>query len=284
MVRKHDNRLIVLMAPVRYTPDADARGAGIVLVQLRADGRLDRTFGHNGVAHLTRSGIGPNALALRRDGKIVVVGYSARKPPNRGLLLARYLPSGRLDPTFGDDGLRTASLGLWGVSINSLIAAPTGDLIVAGSGARHQGEADDFLVADFRSNGALRTSFGDGGVALIGLTIEFDGANALVRQPDGKIVAAGTMVHGDPTIATRPALVRLLPNGQPDPTFGISGGRVMPLPVTSGDNGINDLVRQPDGRLVAGGGASIYERSSTGPPVVNKAADSRFMLLRFQDR
>ena len=77
-------------------------------------------------------------------------------------------------------------------------------------------------------------------------------ANALVIQPDGKLVAAGYGSNGH-----RFALARYTANGARDPSFGFNGV-VRTLIGQGGGQIIWALVIQPDGKLVAAG--------STGDP------------------
>lgn len=83
------------------------------IVRYNADGSLDTTFGaaFNGII---RSDFGKgsweeasdvtNWLAIQSDGKIVVVGQSANTSVNPDFAVARYLPTGVLDATFGTAG------------------------------------------------------------------------------------------------------------------------------------------------------------------------------------
>jgi uncharacterized delta-60 repeat protein len=75
-----------------------------------------------------------------------------------------------------------------------------------------------------------------------------DEANALVIQPDGKLVAAGYSNDG---IQNRFALVRYNTTGSLDTTFGTGG--IATTPVGTSDAKIFALVIQPDGKLVAAG-------------------------------
>jgi uncharacterized delta-60 repeat protein len=109
-------------------------------------------------------------------------------------------------------------------------------------------------LARYNSNGALDPSFGIGGR----VTTDFspnDFANALVIQPDGKIVVAGT---SDVSRGHGFALVRYKSNGTLDASFGTAG-------ITTTDFGLLDqgfssayadaLALQPDGGFVAAGRA-----------------------------
>jgi uncharacterized delta-60 repeat protein len=79
---------------------------------------------------------------------------------------------------------------------------------------------------------------------------------AVVRQPGGQLVVAGTLVRWEPPelhrmVRAGVVLVRLTSRGRVDPTFG-TGGRV----ITNLSGGYStSLMRQPDGRLVVAGGA-----------------------------
>ena len=79
------------------------------LARLNADGSLDASFGSGGrVATRLRSGYfdTPYALALQPDGKVVLAGGShSSKDGHVDMALARYLPTGALDPSFGSGGI-----------------------------------------------------------------------------------------------------------------------------------------------------------------------------------
>lgn len=74
--------------------------------------------------------------------------------------------------------------------------------------------------------GTLDPSFGGGllgplpGTVITNISTGSDIANALIRQPDHKLVAAGqSEVAGNPVFT----LARYLPNGELDPNFGDAG-------------------------------------------------------------
>jgi uncharacterized repeat protein (TIGR01451 family)/uncharacterized delta-60 repeat protein len=112
-------------------------------------------------------------------------------------------------------------------------------------------------LARYNSDGSLDATFGTAGATTAGLPAGSQ-ANAVLIQPDGKIVAAGSMVPNPGH--TNFALARFCPDGSLDDGvncgaegFG-SGGRV----ITDNSSGtstdsIRDIALQPDGKIVAAG-------------------------------
>jgi uncharacterized delta-60 repeat protein len=94
------------------------------------DGTLDQSFGSAGK---TIAGFGPDysntafAMALTSDGKILTAGYS-----NDRFALARYLPDGGLDPSFGSGGTIATKVGRDSHG-NDLALQPDGKAVVVGS-------------------------------------------------------------------------------------------------------------------------------------------------------
>jgi uncharacterized delta-60 repeat protein len=146
----------------------------MTLVRYNPNGSLDSTFGSSGIV---RTALGYSAeindLALRPDGKLVVAGQAVERiyGPRR-LVLARYEPSGVLDPTFG---LVTTGIDGGG---GSMALQPDGMIVVTGNG-----------VARFRPNGTRDATFGLNGVA--GAENPTLAGAAVAIQPDGRIVTGG---------------------------------------------------------------------------------------------
>ena len=118
---------------------------------------------------------------------------------------------------------------------------------------------DRALAADV----VLDYAFGTNGVVVTDVSGSSDGANALIRQPDGKLVAAGT---GGAT-GNSFALARYSANGILDTSFGASGkvNTAFGLPRAS----VRALALQPDGKIVACGSAG------------NAGFNSNFALARY---
>ena len=96
----------------------------------------------------------------------------------------------------------------------------------------------------------LDTLFGDNGLVLTDVGSGSDIAYGLALQPDGKIITVGTSnldLHYHMTI------VRYEPSGQLDMTFG-DGGKVV-LAIDTTYDWLYDVAVQPDGKIVASGGA-----------------------------
>ena len=77
-----------------------------------------------------------------------------------------------------------------------------------------------------------------------------DSGEAVVVQPDGKVVVAGTVATGAGTYAL--ALARFLPGGGLDNSFGFSGGVLDPFGFSLNHNGVA-LRRLADGRFLVAG-------------------------------
>src|SRR5437867_4694315 len=225
-----------------------------------ADGDLDPTFGTGGqvTTDLSRSTDIANAVAVQSDGKLVVVGqtYKNNDYSTEDFAVARYNTDGTLDTTFGRGGkVRTDFPGLAAVP-SSVVIQPDGKIVVAGGAFPTFTFLGDFKVVRYKPNGALDTSFGDGGI----VTTTFpEGSYAfdVALQPDGKIIAAGTVFvdfnPGDQS-DTDFALARYNSDGTPDATFG-SGGQVSTDFVGMEDDAFSVLI-QSDGKIVAVGSAN----------------------------
>jgi uncharacterized delta-60 repeat protein len=258
LVLQPDGKLVVAgyMAPVDFHEG--------MLARYLPNGTLDPTFGTDGKVRTSVGGPfgAPSVLIVQPDGKLVVGGGTGSTS------LARFLPNGTLDPTFGTGG--EVVTGIYDGSTNAMMLQQDGRLVVAGTGG--QNTAQGFVLARFLPNGVLDPSFGTGGKVTTDLG-NLETANALVIQPDGKLVVAGAT---GPLQAQDFALVRYLPNGTLDPGFE-SGGRVI---TDSGgeDNVATSLIVQADGNLVAAGygGPSTNQDFVLSRYLPSGALDHRF--------
>ncbi|MBK8966457.1 MAG: T9SS type A sorting domain-containing protein [Lewinellaceae bacterium] len=178
-----------------------------------------------------------NALALQPDGKILVAGQS-EQALDAQLALLRYNSDGSPDNSFGTSGQAPSSTG----SVSSIALQPDGKILTGGN-------ADgDFRLTRFLSNGNLDNSFGINGAVSTDFAGNFDQINALALQPDGKIIAAGTIKTD---LFYRMAVARYLSDGTLDDNFGDKGKVVVSQDVSDGF--ATSVALQPDGKIVVGG-------------------------------
>jgi uncharacterized delta-60 repeat protein len=97
----------------------------------------------------------------------------------------------------------------------------------------------------FAAPGDLDRSFGDGGKVTLSLARDGSQGNAVLVQPDGRILIGGW------AYAKGFALVRLLRDGSLDPSFGDDG--VVTTNFPEGPAVITDLALERDSRVVAAG-------------------------------
>ena len=102
-------------------------------------------------------------------------------------------------------------------------------------------------LAAWANPGDLDPSFGTGGQVITPISSGYDAANALVVQPDGKLVAAGHAYNANNDTF---ALVRYNADGSLDGNFGTGGKVTTPFGIGSAASA---AVLQADGRLVAAG-------------------------------
>ena len=225
-----------------------------------AAGDLDPTFGIGGMVmtDLNHSTDIANAVAVQADGKLVVVGESYKQNDFSGedFVVTRYNPDGTPDTTFGRGGkVRTDFPGLAAVP-SSVVIQPDGKIVVAGGAFPLFTFLGNFELVRYNPNGSLDRSFGSGGIVTTTFP-EGSYASAVALQPDGKIIAAGTVfvdfIIGESS-NTDFALARYNSDGSPDATFG-NGGQVSTDFVGLEDDAFSVLI-QPDGKIVAVGSAN----------------------------
>ncbi len=225
-----------------------------------ADGDLDPTFGHGGqvLTDLNHSTDIGNAVAIQRDGKLVVGGttYKHNEFSGEDFALARYNTDGTLDTTFGRGGKVTTDFPGLAAVISAIVIQRDGKILVAGGAFPLFVFLGNFELARYNQNGTLDTTFGNGGIVTTSFGTEGCYAFALALQPDGKIVAAGTDFidfSSENNSNTDFGLARYNPDGTLDTTFG-NGGLV-----TTDFDGFNDdvfsVLIQRDGKIVAVGSA-----------------------------
>ncbi len=219
------------------------RGA-LALVRYLANGRLDATFGARGRV-TTPGSADARAIVLQPDGSILVAAYEAG-----GFGVLRYRRDGSLDSSYGSRGTALVAppkpFAAGNTDVSAIAAARGGKLVLLCWGSN--GSHSAFILVRLAANGSVDRSFGAGGyvITVIGPGIAFATAAAILVEPGGKLVAGGSSSdHSDF------ALVRYLPNGALDRSFGRGGKATTSFGKALAEGAA--LIRQTDGRLVLAG-------------------------------
>lgn len=222
------------------------------LIRYLENGLPDPEFGNMGVTQTTFYNPGSTdrayAAAFQPDGKLILAGgtYRDNLDGNSEFALVRFQENGLPDVSFGNNGRVVTSWGNKGDQARAVAVQPDGMILAAGYTATGQYYYTSFALARFFPDGQLDEQFGTFGLVnnYFGQTTEDVRANAMVLQPDGKIVLAGRA-------GGKISLARFLPDGTPDPEFGL-GGNVQIADIPGGSEAFA-LAIQPDGKLLAAG-------------------------------
>jgi hypothetical protein len=207
--------------------------------RLTAQGKLDRSFGHGGVARYALPSVHGNAIiaaaAIESDGDIVAAYYQREAPqptneprisPGLGvgpIELVRLLPAGGLDRSFGEGGLLTsAALSPAGeVPAGGLTIAPDGSILVAYEQATipNGPPAEAPAIQELSPAGAADAGFGTAGVVQLPFEPRFQGVDSslfsgLFALPGGAVEAS---------FGGGGQLFRFSSAGTPDAAFGTAG-------------------------------------------------------------
>jgi uncharacterized delta-60 repeat protein len=215
----------------------------LAVARLDATGGLDKTFGKDGVASVNVAVNGKaaelaRAVVVQSSGKIVIAGPIEHDTAATGdaakdtdIALARFDTSGKLDPSFGKDGVARIDLGT-GKAISATafvgdtawgLGSLAGDKLVVFASKLADGASRtdaDYVVVGVTNTGALDSAFGAGGKVVVDLNGSGDSPRNVLVHTDGKIVATGySNVEG----VVSPVLIRLNPTGVLDSAFGRGG-------------------------------------------------------------
>lgn len=269
------------------------------VVRLMPDGDLDTSFGAGTGKTLVPFDLGgtnsdvATAMAIQADGKLVLAGYSATGANGDDFAIVRLLGDGTRDTTFNLTGRVTVGFNFaastskddqaYAVSVDA-----AGRIVVAGSVTRDSASNVDFAVARLLSNGQLDSNFDADGRATLAFDLGLDGYDqnqTMILQRDGRIVLGGYVnTSASATTNVDMAVARLLPDGSPDPGFGIGGKVLVPFDLAaSAPDALFGIVEQGNGYLVLGGiaayDASFNYRAAVARLRPNGNLDDQFGAL-----
>lgn len=223
-----DNERVVILTEFDHFPEGVylPGKTSIAVAVINNDGAPDQSFGSEGrsVFEISIEGANDGALAseMQASGKTIVSGQA--RGYGLDILLARYLEDGSLDSTFGTDG---------------------------------------YVITDLRTE---RTPQPDNYYGTPSITEYDDVSQSIAIQADGKIVVGGysqEFSYYDPLSYTSFAIARYFEDGALDNSFGDNGKAIIDFypdvdfpPFAK----INDILIQPDGKIIAVG----YARNRPG--------------------
>ena len=236
---------------INFTSDQSS-DTDFAIARYNTDGSLDTTFGSGGEVATDFNQHNDDALAvtLQADGKIVAAGDATSLTTFIDFALARYLPNGSLDTTFGAAGKVETDFGAKNLDqARSVVLQADGKIVAAGTTVSKNGITQPFAITRYNSNGIQDATFGKRGLATVDFGSFDQTARSLLLQPDGKLVAIG---FADTESSDSDFLVaRINSNGTLDSTFGTAGE----VRTSFGDlnGGANAGLQQADGKIVAVG-------------------------------
>lgn len=239
----------MLLGQGRNCADAPC-GVSLGITRLTSTGQLDTSFGEGG--EVVTPGVEvhywfSNGLAIQPDGKIVAAGSAqtgcepAPKGCSTGFAIARYTVDGKLDPSFGNGGVKTVSFpqGTSGQAAAFAVAIqPDGKIVAVGSCCSQWGHA----LARLNPDGSLDGSFDFDGISALPES-NVGGALAVTLQNDGKIVTAGDYF----------TIRRFNTDGSLDLSFGNGGAAEGPQGAHA-----TDVTLDPSGQILAVGIGSAF--------------------------
>ncbi len=242
------------------TASGTADGLDVAMARyLYTDGSLDTAFDGDGVRVDDRglSASWARDVAVQADGGIVAVGHSSHGGAH-GFTAVRFLPDGTLDASFDGDGRLELDFGSYENEVAAVLVEPDGRIVLGGYGVSTDGggSAFGFLLMRRMPDGSADATFGTNG-AVIAKDLIGGKATALLRQPDGKLVAAGWLA--DPYYYCF-AAARFEADGQIDTTFGPNGTGFWWIRNSSSVISEPAAALQPDGCVIlAGDNGSSFE-------------------------
>ena len=234
----------------------------IILVLCFPDGRVDSSFGENGIV-FTDYGVNfyNRSMTIQTDGKIVITGERSTNVNDLNkTFVIRYNTDGTLDNSFGNEGKVITE---YEIEVNSrkIIVQADGKILTSGTYGFLE-YSPNFIVTRYKPDGKMDNSFGENGIALSGVFgvnpqgYWYTDMHDMVLQPDNKIIIGGkTGTNGQ----FNTGLCRFNSDGSLDMSFGIEGKVI--TSVGNFQTPTYGIALQPDGKIIAGGEYSTKSQS-----------------------
>lgn len=240
----------------------------------QSPGALDSTFGQAGWTVVGDDDYDA-PVAIHASAKRMVLAANSGHADTAGydmdVLLLALQPDGSLDPGFGTGGkTRMDFPGQAFSEARDMAPLPDGGYAVLGYGlAAASPDRQQFWITCLDSLGHLVPTFGHGGHASLPFIGTYNIPEAILAQPDGKLLVVGSTYDSTLQHIEYPCIARLHPDGSLDSSFGGTGQLLLnyasglsAAKVTHSNGGsFYDVALLPDGRILCAGsalGASGY--------------------------
>lgn len=205
-------------------------------------------------------------VAFDPQGNIYATGVtssSTEATADYAMIVARFLPTGQLDPSFGTNGVAThnVAVGTNGEVARGIVVQSTGKVVIAGA-VEHAGATDardrDIAAVRFNTDGTLDKTFGTEGVAILDLSEGEVVGNSYVADSqwglslfsDDALLITGAQKAPGRT-DTDFAVVRLNADGAFDAGFGTNGVATLDINQQGASPRTGTIL--PDGSVVMAG-------------------------------
>ena len=234
-------------------------------------GDLDPSFSSDGIVRigLPEGSQWGTAVAPAPDGGVVAGGTRVIggdfAPDERSGIVVRLRADGSVDPAFGDGGTAVIHVDP-GFQLTDVAVQADGAIVAAGyaQGGRSFGPFPG-VIARMTPGGELDPAFAGDGIA----TFELPAFTGVEIDALGRVVAAGASVYSAQlTSTTGVAVLRLLPDGSPDPSYSEDGfalgevGTPLHRPLREDAPKVG-LALDQQGRAVVGASSSHFRVGNT---------------------
>jgi uncharacterized delta-60 repeat protein len=227
------------------------------IAQYLPDGTLDPSFGVGGEVTTAfgapQTGAGAHDVAVQADGKIMAAGWAQISTGAMSFAFARYNTDGSLDTSFGTGG-QTAfpvpfpgGVGEENDGVHAVAIGSFGQIVALGSVFSSADSRWGWGLMQLNSDGSNNTNFGGGLV-----TTDFAALCNTFNQFGRDLVITGASVVAVGSACGQFGLVRYLADGSIDSSFG----EVTTTFFKGGGADADGVAIQPDGKILAAGGAN----------------------------
>jgi uncharacterized delta-60 repeat protein len=214
------------------------------LRRLLPDGTLDRSFADEGILSIGRDPRRFDRVFASPDGGVLLVGSENKEEAENAerfykrVHVERLRPDGSPDPAYGSGGVASVPLPPIGSNFPIVYTLDGNRLLFA----VETGEEEPFVLVRLQADGRVDPTL-DPSEARVR-----SGLEQIEVEADGRIVVCGRWGR----------VLRLLPDGRPDPSFG-EGGAERPVPLE--EFNLTGMALRRGGGIFLGG----YTSSTKGP-------------------